>query len=349
MKQGQRMPGLDGLRAISILLVLLGHVQGTPGFDVIGFLTEWGDLGRLGVQVFFVISGFLITSLLVAEKQATGTISLGRFYVRRALRILPAFLAFLLALAWAQWRGWIQLSGLDWLTALTYTVNYHLARSWFIGHLWSLSVEEQFYLLWPAAMVFFVARRQLVALLAAAILVAPWARFAMRLAFPYNDWNDLEVFPAVADAIAAGCLVALLRERLLQHRLYLAVTHSPWIWGLVLPVLFVTRYIGFTAVDALGSPCAMLMLAVLVETATRRTSGAAAGVLNFKPLAALGILSYSLYLWQQPFLYRQCHSWACTFPTNLGLTFCLAMASYWLLERPMVRWRQRFAASPAAR
>ena len=110
------------------------------------------DHGRLGVQIFFVISGFLITSLLLREKESTGSISLKLFYARRTLRIFPAFYLFFITIAVLSYLRLIELPRYDLLHAATYTMNYSGNGTWWMGHLWSLSVEEQFYFVWPSLM-----------------------------------------------------------------------------------------------------------------------------------------------------------------------------------------------------
>jgi peptidoglycan/LPS O-acetylase OafA/YrhL len=121
-----RIPGLDGLRAVSILFVLSGHLVGNP----------FGDLANLGVRVFFVISGYLITLLLIREEGKTGTVSLRQFYARRALRIFPASYSLVLVVTAAYILGVIDLHRGDLLHAYTYTMNYSVDRSWWLGHLW---------------------------------------------------------------------------------------------------------------------------------------------------------------------------------------------------------------------
>ena len=148
-----KLASLDGLRAVSIVLVVMEHLHRTNGFPQGGFDNFAGDYGRLGVTIFFVISGFLITTLLLREEDKAGRVSLWRFYARRALRIIPAFLMFMFAIVAAERLGWVQLNPGDLTASFTYTVNYKPDRSWDIGHLWSLSVEEQFYLLWPFTLV----------------------------------------------------------------------------------------------------------------------------------------------------------------------------------------------------
>jgi len=148
---GGRIPSLDGIRAISIGLVIFSHLAGTHHFPV-----RWSifssDLGMLGVRVFFVISGFLITTLLLEEYADSGGISLPWFYFRRTLRIFPAAYAFIAVIFILHGLDLVSLQSRDMLHALTYTMNYSQdsfhRHSWTMYHLWSLSVEEQFYLLW---------------------------------------------------------------------------------------------------------------------------------------------------------------------------------------------------------
>src|ERR1051326_4168606 len=136
------IPGLDGLRGLSIALVFAGHLGGGRGFLPADVMRHFGDLANLGVRVFFVISGFLITGLLIRETEAKGRISLGEFYYRRTFRILPAFYTFLAAAAIAQALGVISLKSGALVHAATFTTHYHHDRAWWLGHIWSLSVEE---------------------------------------------------------------------------------------------------------------------------------------------------------------------------------------------------------------
>src|SRR6516225_7637364 len=135
----RRIPSLDGLRAIAIGLVVFGHLCGTSNFFPRSTFAPLGDFGNLGVRVFFVISGFLITLLMLDEIEATGTVSLKLFYLRRILRILPACYAYILFVLIAYRLGLAALSPGDLFHAVTYTMNYYKQASWVFGHLWSLS------------------------------------------------------------------------------------------------------------------------------------------------------------------------------------------------------------------
>jgi peptidoglycan/LPS O-acetylase OafA/YrhL len=140
----KRIPSLDGLRAISVSLVLIGHLA-RAGYTPQYTATYTGG----GVHMFFIISGYLITTILLGEHARTSTINLREFYIRRAYRILPAAGVFMLFAMIACWR---EMSWLNLAAMLLYLVNYDATKPWMIGHLWSLGVEEQFYLLWPSAL-----------------------------------------------------------------------------------------------------------------------------------------------------------------------------------------------------
>jgi peptidoglycan/LPS O-acetylase OafA/YrhL len=345
---GHRIPSLDGFRAISILMVLYGHLWGTRNYPTatVGKLVQWlGDIAQLGVLVFFVISGFLITTLLMGERQKTGTISLKQFYWRRVLRIFPAFYALLLALALATLLGWMHLTGRDFAFAMTYMVNYYPSAPWQIGHLWSLSIEEQFYLLWPLALLVLRERRALI-LAIAAIFAAPLLRAAIReYTFhinPHTPLAGMSIFPAMFDYIATGCALALLRPWLLTRGWYLRLTASRWLL-LAVPLVFViNRLDGYTLAMLFGSPILNVCVALLIESCTRHDRTLAGRFLNWKPVAALGVMSYSVYLWQQPFINRHSDAWVNAFPQNLVFAFVAASLSYFVVERAFLGLRNRF-------
>jgi peptidoglycan/LPS O-acetylase OafA/YrhL len=342
----RRIPSLDGVRAISILMVVYGHLCGTLHFPVsIPEYGRWcGDVAHLGVLVFFVISGFLITSLLMSEREMTGSISLKRFYLRRIVRIFPAFYAFILVMAIGTVFGVVELTGRDFAYALTYMVNFEPNRGLPIGHLWSLSVEEQFYLLWPLTLLLLRERRALIVAVAA-IFTGPLVRVAIREWIFHVDPHSLNgmltSFPATFDYLAAGCALALLRPWLLTRTWYLRLTASPWLVLAIPLVLLINRMGSHTMAILLGSPLMNVCIALLIESSTRHASSLAGRFLNWKPIVFLGVLSYSLYLWQSPFFNHRSSAWINAFPQNLLLAFLAALASYFLIERPFIRLRRR--------
>ena len=152
--ESSRIPSLDGLRAISIGMVLTAHLAASvTALEHRPLLLYTIGNGNRGVSVFFVISGFLITSLLLKERELTGKISLRDFYLRRAFRILPPFWVFLACIAVIWKLRIIETSWTNLGVALIFLRDY-IPGDWWTGHSWSLSVEEQFYLLWPAILVF---------------------------------------------------------------------------------------------------------------------------------------------------------------------------------------------------
>jgi peptidoglycan/LPS O-acetylase OafA/YrhL len=336
-----RFPSLDGLRAISIVLVLLGHLSGTRGFVRVDL--GIGDYAHLGVVVFFVISGFLITRLMLSERAKSGYVSLRLFYARRALRLFPAAYTFIacVSLLWA--AGILHLHSGDIWHAVTYTVNFAPERSWQIGHLWSLSVEEQFYLIWPCTFVLLGPRRAVGAAVAA-VLLGPVARSGAWLLLRGTPYRDLEMFPMVADSIAMGCLLAMVGGWLERKSWYLQLFRPVYSAGLLALVLLTNRYMGYTVVSVFGSTVINASLAVLIHRSVYCSRDWIARGLNWEPVAFVGVLSYSLYLWQQLFLNRSSGAWINAFPQNLALAVATALGSYFLLEKPLLKLRHRLRA-----
>jgi len=342
-----RIPSLDGLRAISISLVVVGHwAELTYHSDVAG------AFANLGVRIFFIISGYLITTLLLKEHAKTSTIGLREFYVRRAYRILPAAFAFMLPVFLIFWHDlrWYHMAA-----AALYVTNFDFTHPWFLGHLWSLSVEEQFYFLWPGVLKRWFGHR--VAILAGVIAFAPAYRVACHFLGMHGRAD--ETFPAVADILAIGCLLAVVEHatrvptsraecaREIGHpaagmghpAVFLSAIQSRWALLMILPVALVPIYVGL-----LHFHITALLLLVLWPLMHFSIAGLLWHVvqqpyriLNVEPVVWLGKISYSLYLWQQLFIFGQhARPW-------YGVFFAvgLASASYYLVEQPMLRLRER--------
>lgn len=333
-----RMPSLDGLRAIAIALVVIGHLSATHGFPTVNL--GIGDYAHLGVVVFFVISGFLITSLLLSEYEANGSVSLKLFYARRCLRILPASYTYLcvLCLLWA--GGVLQLRPADVWCSATYTLNYLLYPSWQVRHLWSLSVEEQFYLLWPFVFAAMGPRRSAWAA-AGVVLFGIFARMGDRFILIGTPYRDEPWFPMVADSLAMGCVLAMQRNWLEKQGWYLRLFHPGYSLLLLALILLVNRYGGYTTVSVLGKTIAYGSLAVLIHRSIYHPNDWVGWVLNCKPVAFIGVLSYSLYLWQELFLNRYSAAWVNAFPQNIVFSAAAALVSYFVVEKPVLGLRHR--------
>jgi peptidoglycan/LPS O-acetylase OafA/YrhL len=334
------VPSLNGLRGISIVLVILSHVarQGTliaPRFWYVG------ELGHMGVDMFFVISGFLITLLLLREHSRTGTVSVKDFYVRRAFRILPAYAVFLLGLLGLSCLGYASPRLSDWLGALTYTVSFLPQPSWEIGHIWSLSVEEHFYLVWPLLFWLWPKRAWIVACVYLALTPA------LRLVI-HHSFTKLSIHHCTltrVDTIAVGCCLAYLATRPAARRRLQLAGHPAFLTGVTLVgVLVASQFIALKVpvYDLLvHQPLSALCFAGIVWVCIHHSATPIGRLLNAKPLVALGILSYSIYLWQQPFLNPHRSAWVCQWPINLGLVALCAVASYLLIESPFLRLKER--------
>ena len=324
------VPSLDGLRAISIVFVLIAHLAGTRHFPAHASFLE--PLGQFGVRVFFVISGYLITSILLQEIGRTGGVSLRRFYFRRTLRLFPASYFLIAVVAVLAARGILSLSRADLAFALTYTMNYFDARGWPLGHLWSLAVEEQFYLVWPLTLRTLGPRRSRI-VLAALIVLAP----LFRLASPYV--GPAFNFVIWSDALGSGCLLALCRSELAALPAYARLLASRWFFLVPLAAV-AANYTPSTKIYWLFSETLMnLAIAASVDWAMRRPGGAVGRFLNLPAVSFVGVLSYSLYLWQQLFLNRNSASPYCAFPLNILLAVAMALFSYLVIEAPFLRLR----------
>ena len=335
----RRIPSLDGLRAISILLVLYGHAVGTVNFPV---SKSHLGLAEGGVRIFFIISGFLITNLLLTELECSGRISLMGFYRRRILRIFPAFYTYWLIALGLVISGLLILPRMDLMYAATYTINYVADRPWYLGHLWSLAVEEQFYAVWPLTLLL-LGRRRAFWVAAAVLFLVPTLRVAQFHLVPSHRSGIDEEFHTIADCIATGCLLAGLREWLWNHDRYRRFISSWQFW--LAPILLVVTLLISVHPQVkwlIGIPVFNFAIALCIDRWTRfPRADALAAFLNWKPLAFIGVLSYSLYLWQQPFINRYDHHVWNTFPLNVILAFLMALASYYLIEKPFLAMRYK--------
>jgi peptidoglycan/LPS O-acetylase OafA/YrhL len=339
------LPAFDGVRGIAVLLVMAYHA-GIPGFDG----------GRAGVDVFFVLSGFLITALLIDEHRRDGVIGLRAFYMRRVLRLYPALIAaVVVAIAAAAARIPIFDADTDalgsTLTAVPFTLLYttNVLRAvganggGYLGHTWSLAIEEQFYLLWPIVMVL-VARR------AHSWKVAGWIALACsvssalaRAVLDLNGARSEMLYNATfshVDGIFAGCALAVLwsisPEQLARLRSVALTTVAVGIAGIVIVVGRGMNEVGFT----------LVVLATVVLTSdlvTHRTSRVAA-VLSHRSVTAIGRRSYGLYLYHWPiFLFLGIDNRPYILALAFGGTFAVAWLSYRFIEQPFLRKKDRWS------
>lgn len=341
----KRIPSLDGLRAISIVLVLCGHLEGTYGFyNNAAVWNHLGDFANFGVRVFFVISGYLITLLLLKETEKTGTISLKQFYVRRAFRIFPASYSLILIVTAMYYLGAIRLNRYDLLHAYTYTMNYSAGRSWWLGHLWSLSVEEQFYLLWPATLLFLGIRKGLRAAVVV-VIVVPFVRLGTDYMWVGQRPIIGSTFQTIADTIATGCILAGYKDDLLRLPWFRRIIDSRVFFLIPLFALALnlknTGRLSWFVFETLMN----VAIALCICRVTTHTQDWAGKLLNWRPIVFVGVLSYSLYVCQQLFINRNSGAWPERFPQNLILACCAAMLCHYCIERPFLRLRDKKRSS----
>jgi peptidoglycan/LPS O-acetylase OafA/YrhL len=336
-----RVQSLDGLRAVSITLVITGHLIFSlptthPLPRYLSFTFGWGNTG---VVIFFGISGYIITNLLLQEIHKTGKVDFLAFFLRRALRILPPLWLFL-ALSWLFADD---LSAWQYLAVILFVTDYVNVPAW-IEHTWSLSVEEQFYLLWPWVIANLGSRRSInVALLV--MLIAPLMR---TICLSFNGgWGFDTNFHLYADAIAVGCILALVQDAK-EMPAPVRLLGSPWcavmsvlFLAVGLPLVFhVTRIVG-SDVRPLALSIRALAVASIIAWAVAPSSrnNLFCKFLNWGPIVHVGIISYSLYLFQQPFFTSQLKQTAIgRFPLNILIPFLLAECSFHIMERPLREW-----------
>jgi peptidoglycan/LPS O-acetylase OafA/YrhL len=296
--------------------------------------------------MFFVISGFLITTLLLNEIQRSGGISLRSFYVRRTLRIWPAFFTFIAFTYTIYSLGYLKLNPGDLFHSVTFTMNYHHDDAWVLSHLWSLSVEEQFYMLWPFILAYLGAQRGF-HWAVVVMLIAPLIRAAMWYGWGVDDVAAMtREFQAVADSLAIGCILSCTYNAMTSHQRINAFICSRWSVALALVTLvssFASHFVAPSLFYVFTQSLANIALAMLIVYAIN-AKGTLGTLLNSAPFTAIGLLSYSLYLWQNLFMNPDSNHWFTRFPTNLGLTFAAATASYFLVEKPFQSLKQRFTA-----
>lgn len=349
----RNIPSLDGLRAIAVFAVILGHIE-TP---IIRFLPHSFRNAYQGVSVFFVLSGFLITHLLLKEIDHTGRVDLKKFYFRRTMRIFPPFYVFIGVVAVLGGLHIVHVTGAALAAAATYTWNYVRGgpEVWALGHCWSLCLEEQFYLLWPASMAFF-SKRTNFRIALGVILLSPFSRVLTYFLWPSMRDHMNMMLHTHLDIIMFGCLLSLMLnlkvgEALMQRALQWWAPVAALVFLMAIDTPAILRFRGMYEMTV-GYSLRGLAIAVIVLFSVFRHSSPLGKFLNLKVVRHLGLISYSIYLWQQLFT----GPYTRFFPLNLLAIVAVAEVSYWVVERPTLALRERIAhrlfapsaASPAA-
>lgn len=347
MKRLGYQPGLDGIRGFAMLTILSFHVFG------------WPHDGFLALDLFFVLSGFLITTLLLEEWRDRGAISLRAFYGRRALRLLPALFVLILVVVAAEGvlaatgRGDLRQTLVSAGAGLFYVMDFVLARRPnnfpALGHLWSLSVEEQFYFLWPPALLLLLRFRRRWAATVLLVLAAALALRQAQLLHQGVANYRLDFAPdSRGSSIVIGCLAAFLYERRRGKPIGIL-----GLAGAVLIAVLLGLNLGRAVYEG---PLVLfgLATALLVLRSTQRETPEFR-VLSIPPLVWVGRISYSLYLWHVPILTalgvivtgRLAAGGLTRQLLGIVLSFAAATVSYYVVERPFLRLKRRLSPRKA--
>ncbi len=336
----RRVPSIDGFRAISITLVVIHHLLNKEKADVNPLWYLIGN-GFLGVFIFFVISGFLITTLLLREADSTGRISLSAFYLRRAFRILPPLYFYIAFAVLAAWALGTPLSVASISEAATLTQNIVIRNSpWQFEHFWSLCIEEQFYLIWPITIGYFIIRHRrqtAIRLVVALIVIAPILRTGVFVCCHDQALRHylLGLLPAKMDALMYGCGTALAVGTPSFEKVYERASALIWLlllWVAVISNYLTLRYGNYFSMS-IGQTIDGFCIAIMITWAARNAAGAAGRILNCRPVVHIGLISYSVYIWQTWFLHAENHTVFGQTPWNLLSIWLAAEFSYFGIER----------------
>ena len=344
-------PALDGLRAVAVLMVVGYHARLT------GFAR-----GDLGVDVFFVLSGFLITSLIVSEMVRTGAFSFRRFYARRFVRLFPAYFLVLVGCLVVSGFGGYGGTSRGAVLSFVYLANWGAATGAGLGllrHTWSLSIEEQFYVVWPITVAALIAllRGRLVALLVAvsALVLASYATALVLLADGVSPTWISNATPTRAGMLLAGAVLAIgLSVRVGRSgRVRRGVDVAGWL-GLVALVL-ISSDIGSTALSPIAVLWPLVVVATLavVAASVLVPNGSLARVLGRAPLVWIGRRSYGIYLWHFPVFVIADVEFGGLGPVPVlgatALSLALAAVCYTYVETPLIAAaRRRSGRSPSS-
>jgi peptidoglycan/LPS O-acetylase OafA/YrhL len=339
MKQQRYFPAFDGLRGIGILAVMFSH-----GVDSIlrsGWISDnlifymFKKRADLAIEMFFLLSGFLVTQKLMQEQEKYGFFSVKKFYLRRIVRLMPVLWVYLPVIALFSQLDWIENSMEGVWASLFYVRNYWPAKDWYTGHFWSLSIEEHFYLFWPMLLIFCLKlKKPYIGVLISIGIFMLWRVL----------YYDLRIFFFVIPGVKAifrtdirvstillGCFLAILYQSE-DFRSWLKNTLS---WPLYLVCVFAA--IATTGIHYLWI-ILMVALVPFVFYPMLNPDSVAGKILETRWLKWFGSMCYSLYIWQQLFLVQGLKVqessllWFQRFPQNFIFAFIVGILSYYFIE-----------------
>lgn len=337
-------PGLDGLRGTAIIIVIVSHLLAK--FDFVK------DTGAFGVEIFFVISGFLITSLLLKEKVKHGTVSFKNFYIRRILRIFPVAYLFLLVLLLINKSAGLDITNKSFVQAALYLKNipFKGTGDWYTGHFWSLSVEEQFYVFFPFFIVNKTSRFIVIAL--SLILTVPLLHIVGFNNFWIFSNNIVHIITFVilillehgTTAILTGALFSIL---LFKKIIVVDKLKSNYLLSFA---LLIVAYLLFMKVPGFNIVYLSDILAPVIISYTIMLNLKEKNLLRYfldnVIMIRIGVLSYSLYIWQQLFIFTPEKLKHFKYSDNIFLRvfliFAVSASSYYFFEKFFLRYKAKF-------
>ena len=342
--QQKNIQSLDGLRAIAIALVLVWHIQfalNCPPY--IYNLCKYFEFGNSGVQLFFVISGFLITGLLLKEQAEAGIIQVKSFFMKRFLKIIPSYVIYLLTIVILSFFTITTLDKKNFLTAFLFISDFTGSKNWLVGHYWTLAVEIQFYFCLPV-MVIFLPRKYF--LVAAIVLLYDLFYFVLRL------YPILFIFRGLflsLPPLIFGSMLSLGLYKNWFKRIYTILMHPVFAFSLILSlVIFFPRFykpLRFLKIPYDYMISCLLMTSFLYYAIHCNKGNIVYLLLNNRIIVTIGALSYSIYVWQQLFFapasaFNVYPTWA-VFPLNIVLMTATALLSYNFVEKPFLRLKAK--------
>jgi len=346
---------LDGVRGLAVLAVVVAHT-GRVG----------GALGPMGVDMFFVLSGFLITCLLIEEWDEFHSISLKAFYIRRALRLLPALAVMLIVVVTYHWlfssKVAAEQTALDALIALFYSTNWALVLdsrqlAHAFAHTWTLSIEEQFYLTWPLILLVMLrrtaSRSSILVWVALALFLIVLEKLTILAGCPRGgiEWISFAT-ESRADALIIGCAMSIaLCAGLVPCDLWPKhlIKYIAWCGGLPGLVLLSTLYLPSELYYVGFHTTVALLTAVIILNILTDYKGLLQRLFAKRWLVFCGKISYGLYLWHYPvFAQVRAQHWRPIkeLTIEIAITATVSLASFYLLERPILRFKRTFQRTP---
>lgn len=356
------LPSLNGLRAISILMVIANHFRDEHFLSnnkLLKYIGIFAFDGSLAVGIFFIISGFLITTLLIEEQEIYGIISLKNFYVRRIIRIFPAYYLFLIVCFICEQVGYFKVPSLDWVTALTFTKQFYRKGPIELSVLWSLSVEEFFYLAWP----FIFIRFKHNALTVAIILMVTTAVIRGVLT-NLPAYNLSKTIFTVSDALLIGCIIAIKYDEItaliskyqkIIYLFFLFLVSSVYFYNFVFTLVYDKSSIGdapslslrilnalsYSLLGSIGLLTNISIGLLIVYSIVSR--GKWFDFLNTSIMNHIGKLSYSIYLFYGFFTTDRPVLHQIPILILIAGIYISASISYNLVEKPFFRFRKYFS------